>query len=239
MAAVFLMQPLGQLFSQVVGLAVLLTVGKSRGLASYGRELEGADLVPAKMIVDTIWRYVIGVGAIPAFIAIVFRLTIPESPRYTLDVDNDGTRALQDTQRYFNIRHEQPNHVSENLHLNVHHGKENQPLNGQYDLETGHPIQSLPVAATGLEHLEETNDNDSDSMDMQVIGDDEEDHHQDEANDEELRSKAFSRADIKQYFITEGNIKYLLGTSITWFLLDFACKYRHMVMLSHVNSAKN
>ena len=43
----------------------------------------------------------IGVGAIPALVAILFRLAIPESPRYTLDVDNDTVRALQDTRDHY------------------------------------------------------------------------------------------------------------------------------------------
>jgi MFS family permease len=98
MAAVFLMQPLGQLLASVVGLAVLLTVGRNAGLATE------TDPESAKVIVDRIWRYVVGVGAIPALVAIGFRLTIPESPRFTLDVDHDGARALRDTQKYFNIR---------------------------------------------------------------------------------------------------------------------------------------
>jgi PHS family inorganic phosphate transporter-like MFS transporter len=216
MAAVFLMQPLGQLLASAVGLAVLLTLGKSRGLATYDRKVEGAELVTAKMIVDTIWRYVIGVGAIPAFIAIIFRLTIPESPRYTLDVDHDGIRALIDTQRYYNIEPEVSNHVNEGL-----------PVNGRRDVENGDYIQAVPRAAIGLEHHEENNGNDSDSMEIQDIGGDEDEHHHEDGDDVELknvRPDAFARNELFRYFIREGNIKYLLGTSICWFLLDFACK---------------
>jgi PHS family inorganic phosphate transporter-like MFS transporter len=33
-----------------------------------------------------------------------------------------------------------------------------------------------------------------------------------------------SWADAKQFFITEGNWQYLLGTSLAWLFLDFACK---------------
>ncbi|ELR07480.1 hypothetical protein GMDG_08449 [Pseudogymnoascus destructans 20631-21] len=95
MAAVFIMQPIGQLMASLVGLIVLLTVGRAGGL-----HLMQDDDEAAKKIVDSIWRWVIGVGAIPALIAIGFRLTIPESPRYTLDVDQDGARALRDTEQY-------------------------------------------------------------------------------------------------------------------------------------------
>lgn len=30
--------------------------------------------------------------------------------------------------------------------------------------------------------------------------------------------------DAKQFFIVEGNWQYLLGTSLAWLFLDFACK---------------
>src|SRR6202044_2460302 len=63
----------------------------------------------AATTVDKIWRYIVGVGAIPALVAIGFRLTIPESPRYTLDVDHDGARALRDTQKYYNIHRSSTN----------------------------------------------------------------------------------------------------------------------------------
>lgn len=33
--------------------------------------------------------------------AIVFRLTIPASPRFTLDIDNDGARALEDIKEHY------------------------------------------------------------------------------------------------------------------------------------------
>jgi PHS family inorganic phosphate transporter-like MFS transporter len=33
-----------------------------------------------------------------------------------------------------------------------------------------------------------------------------------------------SWADAKKFFITEGNWQYLMGTSLAWLFLDFACK---------------
>ena len=98
MAAVFLMQPLGQLLASVVGLAVLPTVGRSEGLDTQ------TDHSAAATTVNRIWRYIIGVGTILALVAILFRLTIPESRRYTLDVDHDGARVLKDTEDYLRIR---------------------------------------------------------------------------------------------------------------------------------------
>ncbi|KAK4901719.1 hypothetical protein LTR27_001491 [Elasticomyces elasticus] len=89
MCAVFLMQPLGQLLAWGVGLASLEILSQSHDFTS--------DSTDAKIGIDKLWRWVIGLGAIPAVLAILFRLTIPESGRYTYDVQKDGPRALQDT----------------------------------------------------------------------------------------------------------------------------------------------
>lgn len=45
---------------------------------------------------DYVWRICIGLGAVPGCVAIYFRLTIPETPRYTLEIDNDIERAAND-----------------------------------------------------------------------------------------------------------------------------------------------
>lgn len=209
MSAVFLMQPVGQILAAAVGLAVLLTVGKGRGLATE------TDHEKAAVTVDHLWRYVIGFGGVPAFIAIVFRLTIPESPRYTLDVDHDGTRALSDTQRYYNITPTAPSYADENL-LADH----------QRHIQNGDFIQPVPRAATGIE-VADHDGNDSDSMVMEDADGDEVVQDHGATTVAEPRPDPFSRAQLWQFFITEGNIMYLLGTSATWFLLDFACKLPH------------
>ena len=49
--------------------------------------------------VDQIWRWVIGLGLIPALFTAIMRFTIPESPRYTLDVLNDPFKASEETER--------------------------------------------------------------------------------------------------------------------------------------------
>lgn len=88
MAAVFLMQPLGQLVAAIVGLAV--TAG-----------LQHQYQVSPNKAVDQTWRAVTGVGAVPALIAVFLRWTIAESPRYTLDVANQPNRAVQEVDSYF------------------------------------------------------------------------------------------------------------------------------------------
>ena len=42
-----------------------------------------------KMAIDRTWRLLLGLGCIPAAIALYFRLTIPETPRYTMDIERN------------------------------------------------------------------------------------------------------------------------------------------------------
>lgn len=46
--------------------------------------------------VDQAWRTILGIGCVPAFIALYFRLTIPETPRYTIDVEADVQKGAHD-----------------------------------------------------------------------------------------------------------------------------------------------
>lgn len=49
---------------------------------------------------DQAWRLIIGIGCVPAVIALYFRLTIPETPRYTMDVERNIKQASQDVDAY-------------------------------------------------------------------------------------------------------------------------------------------
>ena len=46
--------------------------------------------------VDYIWRILIGLGCIPGCLALYFRLTIPETPRFTMDIERNVHRAAED-----------------------------------------------------------------------------------------------------------------------------------------------
>lgn len=83
LAAVFFCQPLGQL------IAVLMAFAATAGFKSYISDfpdatscsVQATDLagIECARTVDRAWRLVAGLGAVPAAIAIIFRLTIPES----------------------------------------------------------------------------------------------------------------------------------------------------------------
>ena len=46
--------------------------------------------------VDYCWRFLIGLGCVPGAIVLYFRLTIPETPRFTMDIDQDIQKARTD-----------------------------------------------------------------------------------------------------------------------------------------------
>lgn len=50
---------------------------------------------------DFTWRLLIGLGCVPACIALYFRLTIPESPRFTMGIERNVQQAADDVENYF------------------------------------------------------------------------------------------------------------------------------------------
>ena len=74
LATVFSLQPLGQFFS------ALVTFSAVRG----------------GLALDSAWRLVYGVAAVPAAAAFFLRWSIPESPRYTFDVARNADLASSD-----------------------------------------------------------------------------------------------------------------------------------------------
>ncbi|KAJ7182202.1 phosphate transporter [Mycena crocata] len=48
--------------------------------------------------VDYMWRLLIGLGCVPGVIALYFRLTIPETPRFTMDIERNVQQAADDIQ---------------------------------------------------------------------------------------------------------------------------------------------
>jgi MFS transporter, PHS family, inorganic phosphate transporter len=87
--AVFAMQGFGQFAAAMVTLVVV---------AAFRKTLEPVKTPAAcngecQRSVDIMWRVVIGVGAVPALFALYYRLTIPETPRYTFDVVHDLDQA--------------------------------------------------------------------------------------------------------------------------------------------------
>ncbi|KAB8237185.1 phosphate permease [Aspergillus alliaceus] len=96
MGAVFAMQGFGQFGAAMVALIVTVCFKGSLESAISVAKCSGA----CQLAVDRMWRVVIGFGAVPACVALYYRLTIPETPRYTFDVARDIEMACADSFAY-------------------------------------------------------------------------------------------------------------------------------------------
>lgn len=95
-AAVFAMQGLGQLASALVTLIVVVIYKDHLVIATGVGECVGE----CAMHVDKMWRIIIAFGGIPGWFALYYRLTVPETPRYTFDVLYDVEKASVDARKY-------------------------------------------------------------------------------------------------------------------------------------------
>ena len=59
-----------------------------------------ADSSTNPVTVDFCWRLIIGLGCVPATLALYFRLTIPETPRFTMDIERNVRQAAQDVDTF-------------------------------------------------------------------------------------------------------------------------------------------
>ncbi|KAJ3081526.1 Inorganic phosphate transporter pho84, partial [Physocladia obscura] len=89
LAAVFAMQGIGIMFGGLVFIATL---------AGMQTQIQ-ADYTA----LDTVWRVALGFGIIPAVGAIYFRMTIPETPRFTVDVIGDTEKANSDVEKVLSM----------------------------------------------------------------------------------------------------------------------------------------
>ncbi|KAJ8116541.1 hypothetical protein OPT61_g2055 [Boeremia exigua] len=95
-AAVFAMQGLGQLAAALMTLIVVV---------AYKDHLQPVASVATCTgecinTVDKMWRIIIAFGGVPGWFALYYRLTIPETPRYTFDVMYDVEKASVDARKY-------------------------------------------------------------------------------------------------------------------------------------------
>ncbi|KAG0172360.1 hypothetical protein DFQ28_003871 [Apophysomyces sp. BC1034] len=86
MAAVFAMQGFGQLAASIV--ALITTVAYKDAI-----RLDQSRL-------DYVWRIVIGLGAVPGVFALYYRLVLPETPRFTMDVEQKVEKGISDAKAF-------------------------------------------------------------------------------------------------------------------------------------------
>ncbi|KAH6671951.1 H+ symporter [Halenospora varia] len=103
MAAVFSMQGTGQLAAAIV--AIITTVAFKDSFQSTTSSFSSCH-DDCQTAGDRAWRIIIGFGAVPACFALYWRLTIPETPRYTFDVARDIEKAQADIKAYMNNKSE-------------------------------------------------------------------------------------------------------------------------------------
>ncbi|KAL4931656.1 major facilitator superfamily domain-containing protein [Aspergillus undulatus] len=100
LASVFLCQSLGALAANLV--ALIAVAGFRDQLLAHETGADGFKCFDRCVRdVDSIWRLIVGLGAVPAFIALWFRLTIIESPRYTAEVTQNSLQAAADVTSFF------------------------------------------------------------------------------------------------------------------------------------------
>jgi len=87
MTAVFAAQGWGNFAAALV--AFIIT-------AAYKNRIIHEPSVNSLESVDFMWRILIGLGAVPGVVAQYFRLTIPETPRFTMDIERNIDRATAD-----------------------------------------------------------------------------------------------------------------------------------------------
>jgi PHS family inorganic phosphate transporter-like MFS transporter len=96
MAAVFSMQGAGQFAAAMV--ALMTTIGFRKSFSSATSFSTCQD--SCQLAADRAWRIIIGLGAVPALFALYYRITIPETPRFTFDVAHDIEQADADIKAY-------------------------------------------------------------------------------------------------------------------------------------------
>ncbi|TVY59444.1 Repressible high-affinity phosphate permease [Lachnellula suecica] len=99
MAAVFAMQGTGQVVAPLV--ALITTVAFKDSFIHSTGSFSSCD-ESCRKAGDRAWRIIVGFGALPACLALYWRLTIPETPRYTFDVAHDIEKAHADIKAYMN-----------------------------------------------------------------------------------------------------------------------------------------
>ncbi|KAK8030721.1 hypothetical protein PG990_000455 [Apiospora arundinis] len=95
MNAVFAMQGIGQLSAAL--LLLVVTAGFKDSLIGSEKPSNCSGSYACTAAVDKMWRIMIGFGAVPGCVALYFRLTMPETPRYTFVVAaRDAPKMAED-----------------------------------------------------------------------------------------------------------------------------------------------
>ncbi|CAD6593105.1 MAG: hypothetical protein ASARMPREDX12_006839, partial [Alectoria sarmentosa] len=212
LAAVFFFQPLGQLIAVLMAFAAtagfrsyisLIPTDQSCSVKIFNTDVAGIECART---VDRAWRLVAGLGAVPAVVAMVFRLTIPESVYYILDIKNDSNEAMH-AKDYFGSREDLGHIDSESVCSDEFEHTPKATVNGNH-IGTG---LQLPQPALQPDSHGQRLAEDFATSSIGPTVEELEDPHPSQA----------SRADLYKYLFVDGNWTDLFATAINWMLLDF------------------
>ena len=252
LATLFFMQPVGQFIATIVAMLVTYLYKSQMEIGSgcppawspCHAHCQSPDCFRA---VDRAWRWIIGFGGIPALIAFVIRLQIPESPRYTMDVLLNSKRALDETTEYF----EPTGAIIPQYELEVKQKEGVAPKdlgigsNGtSLPFHTNSYYQDLSKGTVSNSGTEPDRDEVSAAADAHLLP--RRATRTFSTSNELNRTSTFLKSDphkrrdqlrqwrlgFNQYFFNEGNWVHLAGTMICWFLLDISfCMNFHLESL--------
>jgi PHS family inorganic phosphate transporter-like MFS transporter len=95
LATLFYMQACGAFVANIVTIIAVTSLQNSIPTDNVNCDANCID------VLDRIWRWIVGLGAVPPALATLVRWFIPESPRYTMEVEKDPDRAKRDVASYF------------------------------------------------------------------------------------------------------------------------------------------
>jgi len=198
LTAVFMCQPLGQLAATLVALIAIVRQRDGIPADSSLTHCTG----DCQKTLDSVWRWIIGVGVIPAVIALWFRLTIIESPRYTADVGGDSRKAASELSRYLPALQDSTASAS-----SVDMTSESQPLQRPNTLVASEDGTTLRDISGEISQSSPMNGGHLEDPPLE--------------NAEENKPPPVpSWKEFKQYFWHDGNLRTLTATSFCWFCVD-------------------
>ncbi|CAG7556746.1 unnamed protein product [Fusarium equiseti] len=208
LSSVFMMQPIGQALAQLVGLFVLLGFQRSHDLQGMRCGLDKLHEEECKKALDGVWRIVIGSGAVPALLAIIFRFFLFDCGIYSLEVRNKPAVALVNTQRIYGAPQ------GAGIESLPGGGADGRSMSGARIGSNSFPMGQLNQTQTSTTYQAASRGAPSyrtnGIRDGTHVGN----------PSQETMPVQFSRQDLHNYFIRDGNWAYLLGTAATWFFLD-------------------
>jgi PHS family inorganic phosphate transporter-like MFS transporter len=202
LATLFYMQACGAFIANIVTIIAVTSLQNSIPTNDATCDASCIDAL------DRIWRWIVGLGAVPPALATLVRWFIPESPRYTMEVEKDPERAKRDVQRYFpeSSARSRPGQ-DRDAEMTIGSASSTGGLSTAHTEPTmvfGDPVElqelalaepALPLPADGQK-----------------------------ARQALMRKETWREywTGLWQFMIVEGNWTDLAGTSLAWLALDFA-----------------